>query len=119
MKGKFPELDDRNNLWRLLVVITARKASDHVKHERPRTPPGQRQPDDILENVMGESPTPEFAAQVAEETDRLLDLLPDETLRQIAQAKLEGYTNEEIAKQMGCSLRTIERKLWRIRAEWS
>src|SRR6266851_2896457 len=30
-KGKFPKLKDRDNLWRLLVVITARKVIDQVQ----------------------------------------------------------------------------------------
>ena len=32
-QGRFPRLDDRDNLWRLLVVITERKACDLVQHE--------------------------------------------------------------------------------------
>src|SRR5215475_4539139 len=32
--GRFPQLEDRNNLWRLLVIITARKALDQLAHER-------------------------------------------------------------------------------------
>src|SRR5436190_7202927 len=31
--GRFPQLNDRDNLWRLLVVITARKALDQLAHE--------------------------------------------------------------------------------------
>jgi DNA-directed RNA polymerase specialized sigma24 family protein len=38
-----------------------------------------------------------MAAQVAEEYKRLLDLLPDESSRKVAEWKLEGYTNAEIA----------------------
>lgn len=38
-RGRFPRLRDRDNLWRLLVVITARKASAHVK--RGRTVPAE------------------------------------------------------------------------------
>src|SRR5207237_8589108 len=33
-RGRFPQLLDRDNLWRLLVVITARKASCHLRAER-------------------------------------------------------------------------------------
>src|SRR6516164_11673974 len=33
-RGRFPQLNDRDNLWRLLVVITARKALDQLAHER-------------------------------------------------------------------------------------
>src|SRR5919206_1363508 len=32
-RGRFPQLQDRDDLWRLLVVITARKAVDQVQHE--------------------------------------------------------------------------------------
>jgi DNA-directed RNA polymerase specialized sigma24 family protein len=32
--GRYPRLDDRDDLWRLLVVITERKALDQVGHER-------------------------------------------------------------------------------------
>src|SRR5260370_27999503 len=33
-QGKFPQLRDRNNLWRLLGVITARKGIDQVQRAR-------------------------------------------------------------------------------------
>src|SRR5215470_607045 len=32
-RGRFAQLADRDNLWRLLVVITARKALDQLAHE--------------------------------------------------------------------------------------
>src|SRR5207248_2285996 len=32
-RGRFPQLQDRDNLWQLLVVITARKALDQLAHE--------------------------------------------------------------------------------------
>src|ERR1700741_4900225 len=33
-QGRFPRLDDRNDLWRLLVVLTARKAAHLARDER-------------------------------------------------------------------------------------
>jgi hypothetical protein len=33
-RGQFPQLQDRTNLWGLLVLITARKAVNLAKHER-------------------------------------------------------------------------------------
>jgi DNA-directed RNA polymerase specialized sigma24 family protein len=108
-RGRFPQLHDRHNLWRLLVVITARKAFDQLAHEQskrqgggtlagePRIFPREPECDEAaLEQVVGEEPTPEFAAQVAEEYQRLLDLLGDDTLRQVAVWKMEGLTNDEI-----------------------
>jgi len=32
--GRFPDLYDRDGLWRLLVVVTARKAYDQRTHDR-------------------------------------------------------------------------------------
>jgi DNA-directed RNA polymerase specialized sigma24 family protein len=129
--GRFPRLDDRDNLWRLLVVITARKALDQLAHENskrqgggaavagPRIPPGGAEWDSALEQVVGDEPTPAFAAQVAEEYRRLLDRLGDDGLRRVAVWKMEGFTNDEIAAKLGRSRRTVCLKLNAIRALWS
>src|SRR5262249_43550979 len=37
----------------------------------------------------------------------------------VALLKLEGYSNEEIARSLDCSLRTVERKLEVIRKRWT
>jgi RNA polymerase sigma factor (sigma-70 family) len=131
-RGRFPQLNDRDNLWRLLVVITARKALDQLAHERSKrrgggTAPGESRiypgepgwDEAAVEQVVGEEPTPEFAAQVAEQYQRLLDLLGDETLRRVAVWKMEGLTNDEIAGRLDCSRRTVARKLDTIRIIWS
>ena len=70
-----------------------------------------------VEELVGNEPTPEFAAQVAEEYEFLLGLL-NRDQRAIAIAKLEGFTNEQIAANQNRSLRTVERKLKLIRAIW-
>jgi DNA-directed RNA polymerase specialized sigma24 family protein len=64
-------------------------------------------------------PTPEFVAIADEEFERLLDSLPDETLREIVLAKLSGFTNAEIAERQGRHVRSIERKLQLIRRHLS
>jgi DNA-directed RNA polymerase specialized sigma24 family protein len=123
-QGKFPQLVDRNNLWRLLVVSTARKARGLSQHERrqrrdgPRVTTGSEEPPSV-EDVIGHEPTPEFAAQMVESYQQLLDRLPDPVLRSIAQWKMEGYTNDEIAAKLGCAPRTVERKLRVIRGHWA
>jgi DNA-directed RNA polymerase specialized sigma24 family protein len=42
----------------------------------------------------------------------------DEDLIRYAVAKLEGYTNQEIADHFGVALRTVERELHLIRRMW-
>jgi DNA-directed RNA polymerase specialized sigma24 family protein len=123
--GRFPQLSDRNNLWSLLVAITAHKAVDLMRRERrlkrggvPPDAGGPAALDAELEQVVGREPTPDFALQVAEECRRLLDRLGDEGLRAVALYKMEGYTVEEIAARLGCVPRTVERKLRVIRWLW-
>jgi DNA-directed RNA polymerase specialized sigma24 family protein len=131
-RGRFPQLHDRDNLWRLLVVITARKALDQLAHEHSkrqgggtlqgeaRMSPGEPEWDEpAIAQVVGDEPTPEFAAQVAEQYQRLLDLLGDDTLCQVAVWKMEGFTKDEIAGRLDCSRRTVARKLETIRIIWS
>src|SRR3954468_17073593 len=129
-RGRYPHLADRDDLWRLLLVITARKAFDLVERERrlkrgggrvtgeADLPRAEEGPGGGLEQVIGTEPSPDFAAMVAEECRRRLDDLGDDSLRRIAQEKMEGYTNEEIADRLGCSLRTVANKLKLIRMKW-
>lgn len=131
-QGRFPLLQDRDNLWRMLVVIAARKASDYAEHERRAKRGGGRViaeselcqdsaagGESPLEQVLAREPTVELAACMAEQYERLMDTLPDDTVRAVAIQKLNGYTNEEIAVHLGCSLRSVERKLWLIRTKWT
>jgi DNA-directed RNA polymerase specialized sigma24 family protein len=128
-QGRFPKLEDRGDLWQLLVLLTARKAGQFVRHQcREKRGGGKNLTEadladagegDGLAAAVGTEPTPEFAAQVADECRRLLDALPDAELRQIAVWKMEGHTTEEIAARLRCVPRTVERRLRLIRDLWS
>jgi DNA-directed RNA polymerase specialized sigma24 family protein len=123
---RFPRLADRDDLWQILVLLAARKAAHLIQHEGRQKRGGGAvvntstlaDDDPRLAELVGPEPTPDFAAQVAEECHRLLDRLGDDELRAVALAKMEGYTNEEIAAQRGCVVRTIERRLRMIRDLW-
>lgn len=128
-QGRFPKLHDRDDLWRLLFVITERKAIKLVHHERRAkrgggkvchegSLAGDSTSTPALDRVPNPEPTPDLAAQLAEEFRRLLEALNDETLRAVAIAKMEGYTNQEIAQKLDISVPAIERKLGRIRKIW-
>jgi DNA-directed RNA polymerase specialized sigma24 family protein len=128
--GRFPQLDDRDSLWRLLVVITANKALKQLAYEQRLKRGGTSaavagiytiEPDDdaALAQFMAPEPPPDFAAQVADECRRLLTLLGDDSLRQVAVWKMEGYGNDEIADKLSCSRRTVARKLEAIRLFWT
>jgi DNA-directed RNA polymerase specialized sigma24 family protein len=128
-QGQFPQLQDRNSLWHLLMVITVRKALNQAKAERrlkrggkgsnfPTVPAAAAADAAMLDQLIGSEPTPEFAAQVAEEFQRLLDRLGDAELRAIALSKMEGETTEQIAAKLRRAPRTIERRLQLIRKMW-
>jgi DNA-directed RNA polymerase specialized sigma24 family protein len=130
-QGRFPRLDDRDSLWRLLVTITARKVVNQVQSQcrqkrgggRVRNETGLAGPDSEaggggLDRAVGREPSPEFAAMMADECRHLLAALGDETLRQIALLRMEGYSDGEIASRLDCGLRTVGRKLKLIRDIW-
>ena len=129
-QGRFPRLGDRDDLWQLLVVITARKALDLLARQGRLKRGGGRVGGESglldpaepgnggIAQVVGNEPTPAFAAQVAEECQRLLDKLGDDELRDIAVWKMEGHSNEQIAERLGCALATVERRLRLIRKQW-
>jgi len=71
-----------------------------------------------IEQVIGREPTADFAAEVSEESERLLSRLPDESMQRLALLKMEGFTHEEAAEQLECSVRTVERRLRLIRQIW-
>ena len=105
--GRFPQLLDRDSLWRLLVVVTARKAfhliRDESRHKRGGGVQVQNEggQDDakspLLAQVLSREPSPDLAAQVADECRRLLEALGDKELEKIALWRMDGYTVVEMS----------------------
>lgn len=117
--GKFSDLNDESNLWPLLVTITARKSYGEMRRQlAQKRSVSSTEYLGSLRQVIGNEPSPDFAAEVADELERLVALSGEPMLATIAQRKLEGFSNEEIAQELDCSSKTIQRKLRRIRQEW-
>jgi RNA polymerase sigma factor (sigma-70 family) len=130
-RGCFPDLKDSDNLWGLLVTITIRKAADLAQHNQAQkrgstqvrgdsavAPPAGDDSAAGFDALAGHDPTPDMAAQLAEEFQRLLQRLDDPAdprLRNIAVWKMQGHSNAEIAAKLGCSIPTVERRLRLIR----
>ena len=123
-QGRFPDLADRDELWRLLLRMAARKVIDKRRHDRRQRRGGAEQTLSLvgegqtLLDVIGTEPTPEFTLMMQESVDQFLSHLGVGQLRDLAVAKLEGYSNAEIAQRFGCSERTIERRLHLIREKF-
>lgn len=126
-EGRFAKLESRDDLWHLLVVLTVRKSIDHVRREQRRGERGEsvfinRAAEELsgrpVERVSGGEMTPDVVVAAMEQCTHLLGCLEDETLQQIAQWKMQGLTNDDIAAKLGCVTRTVERKLRLIRDKW-
>ncbi|HMO15029.1 MAG TPA: ECF-type sigma factor [Pirellulaceae bacterium] len=125
-QGQFPLLLDRTDLWSLLVKLTCCKAINQRRRAQAKKRGGattNRQTsfslfDDWLAHIADRRITAELAVETAEELRRLLDLLDKESLRSVAQLKLEGFTNREIAATLGVIERTVERRLVLLRELW-
>jgi DNA-directed RNA polymerase specialized sigma24 family protein len=130
-RGQYSSIVNRQELWQLLATITIRKVIDQQRLlVQPKRGGGRVRGDSVLQaagdvhHLAGfdqfgrEVPTPETLAIATEEFQRLMVMLNDDRLRQIAQSKLEGFTNEDIGRRLGLTCRSIERKLQRIREAW-
>ncbi len=122
---KFHDLKSRDNLWRLLVVITTRKAADYGTRSKAQKRGAGRVVGEAgirgrhtIEEIVGNGPTPEFEAESQECLEQLLEQL-DEDHREVAVMKLEGWKNREIAAERRCPLRRVERQLKAVRLTWS
>lgn len=136
-QSRFPKLNDRHDLWQILLDLTEKRAKDQVKYHRRQkrdcrrtqgesaidAPPGSNAQPAGLDVFAAPEPTPQLAQRFGEEFEDRLQQLDSEdrcgTLRQIALLKLEGYKNSEISERLGMVTRSVERKLHRIRALWS
>jgi DNA-directed RNA polymerase specialized sigma24 family protein len=130
-RGQFAALVNRHELWQLLAAITVRKVIDHQRLlGQQKRGGGKVRGDSVLhgnngessslgfDGILGDAATPDVLAIAAEEYQRLMVMLDDDRLRQIARCKLEGYSNEEIGERLGLTSRSIERKLQQIRQVW-
>ncbi len=128
-RGKFHRITDRDNLWALLVPMTAYKSRDLLRREwslkrgagrvlDEAAMAGDKESFGKLDDLLGHEPTPEFAAQMAEQCECLLSRLNDRE-RRTAELKLQGFSNQEIAGQMVCTVRTVERRLEAVRHIWT
>ena len=117
--GRFPKLNNRDDLWQILVMHTARKVITQRRYnDRQKRRSLTARSEMPIQDVVGAEPDPQFAAVMVEEFQYLLDLLEEDELRTIALQRLEGYTLEEISKNINLSESTIRRKIGVIRRCW-
>lgn len=127
--GKFPPIQDRDNLWAILAKITERRAFNTNRDElREKRGGGHVRGESVFlkrddsicfgaDATPGHEPSPEMIAEFAESFEiRLSQLVEKE--RDVALKKMQGYKNREIADHLNCSIASVERKLKLIREKW-
>jgi len=118
-RGRFPKLNDRNNLWWLLVRITSNKIADRIQHAKAQKRGGGRVVSlaaASIDPVDGDAPSPTFLVELNDTYQNVIDHLDDDVLREVARLKLELYSIDEIAHRLDCSRSTVDRKLRIIRS---
>ncbi|QJW96869.1 ECF-type sigma factor [Frigoriglobus tundricola] len=112
----FARLENRDDLWQVLAVLTGRKALDYHKYESR----GKRRGGggELPVEVAGGGGDPAAATLAADEVQILFERLPDDQAREVARLKLECHSNKEIADRLGCTVRTVTRRLALIRSIW-
>ena len=120
--GRAMELADRDDLWRLLATISRHKATDRIRRElRLRRGGRAAISSQGLECAEDDAPSPAEAALLHDELALLFERIEangDPTLQVVATLRLEGASNEEIAEQLGCTTRTVQRKLHLVERLW-
>jgi len=128
--NRFSQLEDRHDLWQVLVMLADRRANDHLRHELgPEHGGGRVRGDSALErqgdrsgsgaagfdNIAAPPVTSESADALIQLIQRTFPELADEELQQIVLDRAANYSVAEIAERRGIALRTTERKLELIR----
>lgn len=126
--GNFHGVKNRDQLWQMAVMIAARKASNKAKFFDRDKRGGKRI---VGESAINRQGVDQLAAYVDPTNDpakfvefemtcrELLLVLPNDNYREIALMRMAGFNNQEIGIKLGCSKRTIERKLIAIREIWN
>lgn len=129
LDGNYPDLNDRDSLWRLLVTVSSRNVIDQVKSEsRQKRGSGRvvhessfqdtESASALFEGLPSNAITPDVQLMITERCAQMLESLQDEQLQAIAVMKTAGSGNQEIAGALQISLRSVERRLAQIRTIW-
>jgi len=110
------KLGNRVDLYKVLRWATTREVITLL--HRAKRDAGWTSDEFILGQIPDTGLPPELLLLAFDACQRLLGLLENDELRQIAIWKLAGHTNQAIAIKLGCSLAKVERILAHIRETW-
>jgi RNA polymerase sigma-70 factor (ECF subfamily) len=104
------KLEDPARLASWLGTVTTRMAKRRRFRNSVRPSAGPEDPEQFLERVSQDGPSPESTADLAGNIERVMSL-PDELRTPWVLKHVEGRTLEDVAQQCDCSLSTVQRRL--------
>jgi RNA polymerase sigma factor (sigma-70 family) len=126
--GRLGKPRSKAELWNLLLGMTNNKSIEEVRAKlaqkrgggnvRGESAFGDVDGEEVgrgIENAAVDDVDPQRAFEESQTLVELLDSLGDDQLRQIALLKMAGNSVDEIAQQLGCGSRTIQRRLSEMR----
>ncbi len=123
--GRFGGVQDRHELWWLLVSMTRRKAASHLRKEGAAKRGGstgavsldQHDGSEFLE-LLSREPQVDDVLVLQEQLDQLLTRIHDPKARKIAVLLMQGHSPADIAEEVDLALSTVRRKIRLIRIAW-
>ncbi|MBX9654781.1 sigma-70 family RNA polymerase sigma factor [bacterium] len=111
-----------DDLWKLLVSMTLNKLRNKVDfHTAAKRDVGTEQPlsgnssNPSAFDPSGDEPSPEAVVAFLDLLEHFMSELRDGD-RRILELRLQGMTQDEVAREVGCTERTVRRTIDRIRA---
>lgn len=129
-RGQLDAVQGRESLSRLLSKMTTQGAIDLLRGEQRQCRGGGTVRGDSVfggddstgatgfASVPDDALPPDLVVMAEEETKALMRYLEDDQLASIAVARMEGFSNREIADLLECSSSTVERSVRLIRKKW-
>lgn len=122
-QGSYKTIEDRGELWQLIAVILLNKARNRRRDQNRICRGGQMTRCELSSAILAEFGTsdsnPATTAMMQDECQRMLTTLGKRDVQLVALLRVEGYTNEQIAQQLGCTRRSVQRRINLIRELWS
>jgi hypothetical protein len=124
MNGKYPDIEDRRDLWRLLLVSTLNRVRRHHRdsHTLKRSVNELVTQDQSRRRLIMEISGPDAQAEMADLIETLFRRLDQEDptgeLRQIALLKLEEHSASAIARRLKRRKNHVLQRIRLIRILW-
>lgn len=131
--GDLTNVEDVEDLWRLLKTIMIRKTNDlfkrefaqkrggrvHIGSESQSNSSSESDNNDLLSQTSAKSPGPDYFVELFDWFNIEFERLRDEFDRDVVLLRLQGATHSDIAEMLACHPKTVQRSLECIQSLWS